>query len=159
MAKTGGLTIVWGDGEQVLRLGLGELEELDDKTGKGPELLFNELRGGSWHVTELRQILRLALIGGGKPAEDAFVFVQRYFVEGKLIMMRQLAMTVLSHALAVPDETEVDEPPMGKPTGDQAPGSDWKTDGSILPPSSETPLPSASGPVMSSGGASTSITR
>ncbi len=58
-------------------LGLGELLELQEKCDAGPAQIVARLEGGTWRVQDLRETLRLGLIGGGMTPTDAMVKVRR----------------------------------------------------------------------------------
>ncbi len=50
----------FGDGPHRFRLAMGELEELQEKTGVGPFALMHRLISGEWKVADVREPLRLA---------------------------------------------------------------------------------------------------
>lgn len=78
MARSAKITTVWGDGPHDFRLAIGELEELDEKTQSGPLALLTRLNDGTWHICDVRETLRIGLIGGGLPAAKAHALVKRY---------------------------------------------------------------------------------
>lgn len=89
----------WADGSYPFALRLGELEELQEKTGVGPFALFARLQDTSWHVRDIRETIRLGLIGGGMEAIPALRLVERY-VDGKPLVPNVMpAMAILGAAL------------------------------------------------------------
>lgn len=74
--------------------------------------LFAMLRqiGGDWRVDDVRETIRLGLIGGGMSPTDAFVFVSGYVDQYPLTENIGLAASILMHAL-IGDQDD----PVGKP--------------------------------------------
>jgi hypothetical protein len=71
----------WADGEYSFRLGMAQLEELDDNCGVGPGFalnLVNDGMSGNWKAKLLREVIRLGLIGAGTAPVAAAVLVKRY---------------------------------------------------------------------------------
>lgn len=68
----------FGDGPHRFRLAMGELEELQEKTGLGPFVLMQRLLSGEWKIADVREPLRIGLIGGGMKPEEALTLVRRY---------------------------------------------------------------------------------
>jgi hypothetical protein len=105
VSRDGRVEIEWPDERRAFRLGIGELEELQERTGAGPAEVLRRLYHGTWKVAEVREPLRLGLIGGGMSAADALKLVNRYAGPGQLMDAVVPAMTVVNAALnGVPDE-------------------------------------------------------
>jgi hypothetical protein len=83
-AKTRSAQIVlpWADGEYTFRLGLGEFRELQEKCKAGPPAIHRRLLTGEWFIDDIRETVRLGLIGGGLEPARALSKVQRY-VDGR----------------------------------------------------------------------------
>lgn len=98
------IELVWGDGDHVFRLALKQLRELQDKTGVGPEALYRRIASGEWRVDDLRETIRLGLLGGGMEPKDAVMLVKRYFDEDERGAMQHkpIAAAVLLAALMGP---------------------------------------------------------
>lgn len=104
MAKKAEVELFFGDGSYLFRFGLKQLEEHDEKCGPLGEVFARVLRGrgkmpdgtpvsmshlGGYRHVDLRETVRLALIGGGQgsvneqpvkvDAVKARVLVERYF--------------------------------------------------------------------------------
>ncbi len=135
MSRAGDITLAWGDGEHLFRLGIGELRELQEKTSAprvrvggepvGPPFLAHQIITGKWLVDDLREPLRIGLIGGGMKPMDALALVARY-VDGRPLQESVMpAYAVLTAALV----GAADEP-VGK---DPAPEAE--TEGEVPSPS------------------------
>lgn len=81
MSANGSITFDWADGEHTFRLAIGHLRELQDKTDCGPMQVFDRLSSKSWRVDDVREVIRLGLIGGGMKPLDALVLTKRYVDE------------------------------------------------------------------------------
>lgn len=105
------------DEERPFRLGIGQLEELQERTDAGPEELYARLGAGRWRVADVQQTLRLGLIGAGLAAVDAKVLVDRYAGPGQLIEWKDHCRAILYAAMAgAPDEDG--ESPSGELRGE-----------------------------------------
>ena len=65
MSRDASVTFDWADGTYKFRLPYGQIAELQEKTGCGPQFLLSRIIDGSWKVDDLRETIRLGLIGGG----------------------------------------------------------------------------------------------
>lgn len=81
MSRNASITLAWADGEYLFRLGLGQIEELQEACDAGPFVILNHLIAGTWRVKMVRETLRLGLIGGGMQPTQAFKLIQRYHDE------------------------------------------------------------------------------
>jgi hypothetical protein len=104
----GAADLEFGDGTRRYRLAIGQLRELQEKTGRGPIAILARIISGEWFVDEVREPIRLGLIGGGANPIEALRFVERY-VDPHLAEAAQIARAVLGAAVLRP-LTE-DEPP------------------------------------------------
>lgn len=110
MSAHGDVTFDWGDGTYTFRLGLGEIRQLQEKTGLGPLALFNRIDSDNWMVDDLRETLRLGLVGFGMKDAKALALIKANFDERPKINAKEPAMRIL-HAflLGAPED------PVGKP--------------------------------------------
>lgn len=76
--RNGTIETDFGDGTHRFRLGIGQLEELQEKTGVGPFALMQRLLSGEWLVADVREPIRLGLIGGGLDPLKALNLTRRY---------------------------------------------------------------------------------
>lgn len=121
--------IRWPGGEHPFRLGLAELQVIQDKTGSGPEWALHRLNTGQWFAAELVEILRNGLIGGGMAHVEALQLVRNAFELHDLIAFKVPAQEVLASCLYGPAEDPVGEPAPVMPT----PGSEQTAAGNSAP--------------------------
>jgi hypothetical protein len=103
---SGSLSFDWADGHHAFRLAIAQLRELQDKTGVGPAALFDRLASRQWKVDDLRETIRLGLIGGGMDPFDALVLVKRYVDDRPLMENVLPAWRILSAALMGPEDDQ-----------------------------------------------------
>lgn len=96
----------FGDGTYTFRLPLGQLEELQEKTGIGPFRLAQRMLSGDWSPSDVYETIRLGLIGGGLDSIKALRLIQRYAQEEGLWLRNvDIAQRVIWAALAgAPEE-------------------------------------------------------
>lgn len=88
-----------GEGYFDLSLRIGELIALQERLGVGPSALANRFVTGEWHVQDVRETIRLALIGGGLSQKEAHDLVERNVIAGHLLDYAALASEVICAAL------------------------------------------------------------
>ncbi len=123
MSRDASISLVWGDGEHRFRLAIGELRELEEKRKAGPVQIAERLTGlydmfGNTRlprrlaVDDIRETIRLGLIGGGMAPHEAVTLVDGYLERWPLLRSAGVAAQVLDAALSGrPDE------PVGKRSG------------------------------------------
>lgn len=135
MSRDCSVTLTWADGEYTFRLKLGQLRELQEKCDAGPNELLMRTFAGNWRVDDIREPIRLGLIGVSTKPADALKLVMRYVDEyplGESVLVAQAILAACVHG--VPDE----EP--GKPQAAKADGADpasFPEGNSPLPQSTE----------------------
>ncbi len=132
MSSDGSITLTWADGEHVFRLAIGQLRQLQDKCDAGPQEIYARLMDGTWRVDDIRETLRLGLIGGGADPMKALSLITHYVDERPWIEGRKIAQSVILAALV-----GVSDDPVGKETGGET-----ATGVSSSPPSTEPGQPS-----------------
>jgi hypothetical protein len=135
MSADASVTLTWADGEYKFRLPIGQLRELQDKTDAGPIEVLDRLMSRRWRVDDIRETLRLGLIGGGLKPVEALVLIKRYVDERPLMENAPAAQTVLLAALVGVKDDEV---------GKGSPEETEQTDGSASPSFMEQGPPSGS---------------
>jgi hypothetical protein len=129
MSRDGSITLTWGDGEHRFRLAIGQLRELQEKCDAGPAEIAVRLADGRWRVNDVRETIRLGLIGGGMPPGDALKLTVRFVDERPWLESVPAAQAVLMAALVgAPEE------PVGKPGAAEA-ETEAAMDASPSPPS------------------------
>lgn len=99
-----GFTDDWADGTYYFRLGAKQLDELQDLTGIGAELLYYRFstpvqNNRDWHTKWMRDTIRLALIGGGTEAAQAEKLCRMYVDDTPRLPNLRFAITALGGAL------------------------------------------------------------
>lgn len=107
MSGTGRITIVWGGDEREFRLAIGQLRRLQEKTGAGPMAVATRLAGGTFMVDDVRESIRLGLIGGGMKPSEADELVKEYVDERPLLENVITAREILMAALVGDPNDEV----------------------------------------------------
>lgn len=110
------LVLNWPGGEHSFRLGIAELEAVQQNTDCGPEHLLNRINAGQWYLSDLMQVLRLGLIGGGMPHVQALKVIRNAFEQNPGIEFKVPAQAVLAHCLYGPPEDQPGEPMPVQPT-------------------------------------------
>jgi len=130
VSRLGLITINWADGEYSFALTIKQLIELQEKCDAGPPHILARLEGRAWHVSDVRETMRLGLIGGGMSPADALKLTMRYVDERPLGENVLIAQVILSAAIVGAPEGVEDAPP-GKPEADQptSPFPEAKSDG------------------------------
>lgn len=110
-----------GDGEE-RKFNLAKIKhllELEELCDASVMTIANRLRGGTWGIRDVREPIRLGLIGGGMAAEVAANIVRRCVddrADGRFFAAVPYALTILMFGLSgVPE----DQPP-GKSQADGA---------------------------------------
>lgn len=104
--RNGRIELDFADGTYGFRLAIGELEELQEKTGVGPYALLRRLLANDWLIEDVRQSIRLGLIGGGAEPIAAKKLVERYIDQrSDWLNNAMLAQAIVSAALVgAPEE-------------------------------------------------------
>lgn len=91
------ITKFFGDGPHDFCMRIGEIEELQELTEVG--LLSTLDRITMMFIKDIKEVLRLGLIGGGLDKAKAYQLVTRHVVEAYLIDAASLAGEVVQAAL------------------------------------------------------------
>ena len=84
-------TLVWKGGEHPFWLRIGELRALQQHCDAGPFWVYGRLISGQWRVEDVRETLRLGLIGGGMSEKDAGKLVDQSLEEFDFLRHRVVA--------------------------------------------------------------------
>ena len=100
LAVNGKIELAWGDGDHVFNIAkLGLVLELEEKCGCGVYEVFTRIRENRWRLHDIRETVRLALIGGGKTPAEALGLVKRYVDERPWQENIHVALAVLMAAI------------------------------------------------------------
>lgn len=156
MSRNAEISFSWADGDYRFRLGVGELELLQEATDCGPYVLADRLRtriravrisdealvGGDapefmfaldgeagppstlpplCTLKEIRETLRLGLIGGGMKPHEALRLVRSYVEEKPIEDNRLHALAIVQAALYGAPEERLGEPVAPDPEREASP--------------------------------------
>lgn len=143
MSADGSVSITWADGEYRFRLAIGQLRELQESVNKwrvkvglpaiGPMSLARLFESGDAWPDDVREVIRLGLIGGGSTPMDALALVKRYVDDQPLVGPTLIARLVLLAALV-----GAQDDPVGKGEPEKIPNE--VTTASSSPDSTEQAL-------------------
>src|SRR4030095_7454945 len=140
--EDGSITLRFGDGEYAFRLAYGQFRELQESINRpridigeppiGPKTLLLALFNTDAWPHDVREVIRLGLIGGGMKADRALVLIKRYVEARPYFQSVPLARTVLQTAMFGPPNDQVGKEP--------APEAETATNGSNSPQSTGSAL-------------------
>jgi Phage tail tube protein, GTA-gp10 len=79
MAANGEVELTWGDGEHKFNIAkLKCILELEDKCGVGVAEIYQRISTSKWKYNDIRETLRLGLIGAGMTPDKALRLINRY---------------------------------------------------------------------------------
>lgn len=135
MHRHGQVTLDWADGTYTFRLGLAELEELEEKFDRSIFVIAQNLGMRTARSTEILHVLRAGLIGGGMDPAEALRKVRRHVDERPLDDNRDTAYAVALQAISRVHSSELEK---DDSSGEgEAPETD--PSGSTSAPSTQTP--------------------
>ncbi len=152
MVPNGKVEFTWGDGEHTFNIAkIAQALELEEKCGCGVAEIFERLRNGRWHINDVRETIRLALIGGGIDTKNgidpqkAALLVKRYVDERPWQESVQTAMLILMAAIVGVSGDEVGKKPTAEQAQEQESPSTAQMDDSSAPQSTVS-VPDLAGP-------------
>ena len=96
----GEVELEWADGTHKFNIAkISQIFELEEKCGCGISEVFNRIRDSRWKLNDIRETIRLGLIGAGTEPMKALVLVQRYVDDRPLVESVQFALVILMAAL------------------------------------------------------------
>lgn len=141
MSRGGEIAFEWAGEERSFRLRIGELRQLQEACNAGPVQVLRRIEADEWRVDDLRETLKLGLIGGGMKPDAAGKLIRRYVDEYDWPLVDHVlpARAVLMAAISgVPDE------PL-EASGEPQPGEAKAAGGDFPSPPSTPPAPSSDG--------------
>lgn len=109
MSRDATISFDWADGEHQFRLAWGELIKLQEACDAGPQVIFSRLCGPHWRLEDVRESIRLGLIGAGMAPERALKLVREYVEARPPMENLVLARAIVGAAVMGP----ADEAPGG----------------------------------------------
>ncbi|MEH6721291.1 MAG: gene transfer agent family protein [Aurantimonas endophytica] len=115
-SRHGAVELEFGDGEYTFRLGLAEIEELEAKQNAGVFQIATRLapETRACRSSDIVQVIRLGLIGGGMKPVDALAKVRKYVDERPIDESRDVAYAVALAGLKRVHSSELEEAPPGE---------------------------------------------
>ena len=110
MSRKAEISLRCWDGEHHFRLRIGELMTLQEKCDAGPYHLVTRLADGTWRINDIRETLRLGLIGGGLNQEDARRLIEQHVDRVPLADNVPNASAVLLAAVIGVEDERLGEP-------------------------------------------------
>lgn len=108
MTSHGKVRLTWADGDYEFNVAkLGIRLELEEKCDAGTQLIFRRIQTGEARFNDIRETIRLGLIGGGMSPEEAVVLVRRYVDEQPRAINSLIAASILAAEIV---GVEGDEP-------------------------------------------------
>lgn len=107
MSRRAEVTLEWADGDYLFALKWGQLIELQEKTDAGPYFLLGRLHDGTWRIGDIREVIRLGLIGGGMEPIRALGMVKRYVEDRPPMENLATAQAILGIAIMGAPEEKV----------------------------------------------------
>jgi len=101
-------TAFFGDGEKTFAFTHPLIEELERKTGMGIFALFDRVRRWQSSFSDITEVIRLGLIGGGTKPTEASALVNTYAIGRPLSESLAIALGILSVVMFGADEPETD---------------------------------------------------
>lgn len=143
MSAPGEREIVWANGPNIFNIQqLGLLLDLEAKCDAGLAVIMARLEGGAWRVADVRETIRLGLIGGGMDPKAAHAVVLRHvdanphgYAPSALVAYEVVRQAMFGIPKDDPVGREDGGADQGKkqPAGAQETGSIMKTDASDAP--------------------------
>ena len=113
MSRHGAIEQDFADGTYTFRLGLDQIEEIERKRDLSIFEIVERLRTRTSRLSDISEVLRLGLIGGGTQPVEALALVRRYVDERPLDENRDIAYAVGLAGLMRLHTSEM-EPPSGE---------------------------------------------
>lgn len=118
MSADGSITLLWGDGENRFRYAIRAWRELQEKVNGrrhamgleliGPMTLLMDVRSGNAWPDDVRDILRIGLVGGGLSIAQAHRKLVNYFDETPPYAHNLVAFKVLEAGLIGDPNDEIE---------------------------------------------------
>lgn len=144
MAVNGEVPLKWGDGEHTFNVAkLRCVLELEEKCNCGFAQIYQRLAEGKWYFNDIRETIRLGLIGGGKDPDRAMTLVNRYVDERPFAENVLVAQAIIFGALV---GVKGDNFEKKEKTGQTAAERSTETVDSSAPSSTDSEQQSASAP-------------
>lgn len=117
MPTDGSIILEWSGKRRVFRLALGQIFRLQEATGLGPYDLATRVSGDDFRVSDISEIIRIGLIGGGTDVDEAYRLVDGIERTAPINEIA-VARAVISAALIGPQDDKISFSGPSEPTDD-----------------------------------------
>lgn len=123
--RHGAVELAFGDGEYTFRLGLAEIEELEEKRDASLFALHLRLHPEvrDARLRDISETIRIGLIGGGLAPVEALAKTRRYVDERPIDESRDVAYAIVAAALARVHPDQLEAPQSGEAQAPEPGGS------------------------------------
>ena len=143
MAVNGEIELTWADGQHKFNIAkLRCVLELEEKCGAGVSEIYTRIATSKWRFNDLRETIRLGLIGAGMLPDRALLLVQRYVDDQPLTASVLPAQAILGAALVGVPGDDLEKKAEAERV--QAGASIAAMDDSLVPSSTDSAPPSDS---------------
>ncbi|WAP67231.1 gene transfer agent family protein [Jiella pelagia] len=105
MSRSANVDLTCWDGTYTFKLGIAQIELLQEKCDAGPQHIFSRLGDGTWKIQDIRETLRLGLIGAGMKQQQALELIVRHVDSVPMLENIETARAAILAALVgAPDE-------------------------------------------------------
>lgn len=137
MARDGKVEVLFGGDVRLFRLGIDELLAVEDACKSAVADIRSRLALKRWWISDVREPLRLGLLGGGMEPEKVRKLIDEHVAPGRIERHAMTALIVVNAALLGEDlEDEAD------PKAEDAGAAPESPQGGSLPASSSDGAPS-----------------
>jgi hypothetical protein len=114
MSRDASVLLTFPDGEEYnFRLAWGQLIKLQEARNAGPFVIYMRLHDQTWMVEDIREVIRLGLIGGGMDPVKAKKLILEYIESTVPLASLPLAQRIMLEAVVGPeDEEEIEKKSM-----------------------------------------------
>jgi hypothetical protein len=129
MSAHGTITRVWSNGEDTFCIAtVGSILDLEQKCNAGLGEIVQRVVNGMWRLNDVREAIRIGLIGGGMTPLAAQGVIERHVDARPLSESVLLAQDILAAAIVAPPgeqpgKTPADRDPQGRPSSTPKAGS------------------------------------
>lgn len=142
MNRQAEITLDFGDGSYLFKLTVAGTIELEEKCGAPITVVFRRIEAGEYMRRDLRETIRLGLIGGGLKPPEALKLVTRYVDERPITECWPTARFILAAAMfGFAEDAKQEDDDAGKAEAAPATAPNVST-----PPPSTEHVPSSASP-------------
>jgi hypothetical protein len=110
MSRSAHIHLALWDGEYDFQLRLGELQKLQEACDAGPLHIRRRLLSDEWKIEDVRETLRLGLMGAGMKQDEALTLIRRHVDPPYLAENTTNAFLVISASVIGVDDERLGEP-------------------------------------------------